>query len=435
MDPELVKSGHHPLNDEMSAKGPSIMGTHGATIAAPMPFAPIPEILDELRAGRIVILVDDERRENEGDFICAAERMTPELLNFMTRVGGGYLCVALDGAACDRLELSPQAAVNTSVRGTPFTISVDGHPRHGVGTGISTADRVKTIRLLVESQSRPDDFVRPGHINPLRARDGGVLVRTGQTEGSVDLCRLAGLAPAAALIEVVREDGEMARLPDLEELGARHRLKICSVEQVIEWRLARETLIERMEPREGTVIETPEGPMRLLAWRSSIDALPHLALVHGDLGMPDAHGRQGEFAEPVLVRMHRREILGDVFGVRFDSEEAGQETIRRSLRAIRNAGRGALVYLRSEGTGFDLPDRIQRMQRPGHHPDVNTPDLLSGNGVAARVHPMDLRHYGIGGQILRDLGLRRLRILSNHPRPMPGLSGFGLEIAGYEALT
>jgi len=401
----------------------------------PMAFAPIPKVLEELRAGRIVVLVDDEKRENEGDFICAAARITPEALNFMTRVGGGYLCVALDGATCDRLELSPQAAVNTSVRGTPFTISVDGHPRHGVGTGISTADRVKTIRLLIDGHTRPDDLVRPGHINPLRARDGGVLVRTGQTEGSVDLCRLAGLAPAAVLIEVVREDGEMARVPDLERLCAAHSLSMCSVEQIIEWRLERETLIERMEPHAGTTIETPEGPMRLIAWRSSIDALPHLALVHGDLGVPDSGGRIPECAEPVLVRMHRREILGDVFGVRFDSEEAGQETIRRSLRAIRRAGRGALVYLRSEGTGFDLPDRIQRIQRPGAFADVNSPDLLSGNGVAARVHPMDLRHFGIGGQILRDLGLRRLRILSNHPRPMPGLSGFGLEVDGYEALA
>ncbi len=399
-----------------------------------MPLAPIPELLDDLRAGKIVILVDDERRENEGDFVCAADRLTPESLNFMTRVGGGYLCVALDGATCDRLELTPQASVNTSVRGTPFTVSVDGHPRHGVGTGISTADRVRTIRLLVDPTSRPDDFVRPGHINPLRARDGGVLARTGQTEGSVDLCRLAGLAPAAVIIEVVREDGEMARVPDLERLCAAHGLKMGSVEQVIEWRLARETLIHRMEPLAGTMIETPEGPMRLFAWRSPIDALPHLALVHGDLGMPDASGRAPECAEPVLVRMHRREILGDVFGVRFDDGEPGQETIRRSLRAIRKAGRGALVYLRSEGTGFDLPDRIQHIQRPGAT-DINTPDLLSGNGVAARVHPMDLRHFGIGGQILRDLGLRRLRILSNHPRPMPGLHAFGLDVDGYQALA
>lgn len=435
MGPELSNASCRNAPNAPPGGGRTVMGIEAPTIRTSMPFASIPEVLEDLRAGRIVVLVDDEKRENEGDFVCAADRITPEAINFMTRVGGGYLCVALDGAACDRLDLSPQAAINTSVRGTPFTISVDGHPRHGVGTGISTADRVRTIKLLVEPGSRPDDFVRPGHINPLRARDGGVLVRTGQTEGSVDLCRLAGLPPAAALIEVVREDGEMARLPDLERLCEKHRLRMCSVEQIIEWRLARETLIERMEPRAGTMIETPEGPMRLFAWRSTIDALPHLALVHGDIGVADGGGHQPEPSEPVLVRMHRREILGDVFGVRFDSDDAGQETIRRSLRAIRRAGRGALVYLRSEGTGFDLPDRIQRIQRRGDPSDVNAPDLLSGQGVAARVHPMDLRHFGIGGQILRDLGLRRLRLLSNHPRPMPGLSGFGLEVVGYKPLA
>lgn len=398
-----------------------------------MPLSAIPEILEDLRAGRIVVLIDDERRENEGDFVCAAEHITPATLNFMTRIGGGYLCVSLSGEVCDRLELVPQAAQNTSLRGTPFTVSVDGHPRHGVGTGISAADRVRTIQLLVDPRSRPDDFVRPGHINPLRARDGGVLVRTGQTEGSIDLCRLAGLSPAAAIIEVVREDGEMARVPDLEKLCADHGLRMCSVEQIIEWRLARERLVERMDPVEGTVICTPEGPFRLFAWRSPIDALPHLALTSGDLGVPAADGRIPEVDEPVLVRMHRREILGDVFGVTFNGGDAGQETVRRSLRAIRAAGRGALVYLRSEGSGFDLPDRIQRMQRRGGD-DVNVPDLLSPHGVGARAQPMDLRQYGIGGQILRDLGLRRLRLLSNHPRTLPGLSGFGLEVAGYEAL-
>jgi len=399
-----------------------------------MPLASIPELLDDLRDGRVIVLVDDENRENEGDFVCAAEFITPATLNFLTRVGGGYLCVALDGRTCDRLELGPQAPLNTSLRGTPFTISVDGHPKHGVGTGISAADRVATIRLLVDPKSRPDDFVRPGHINPLRARDGGVLVRTGQTEGSVDLCRLAGLSPAAALIEVVREDGEMARLPDLEKTCAAHGLRMGSVEQIIEWRLARETLIERMEPIDGTEIATPEGPFRLFAWRSSIDALPHLALTFGGVGVPDANGRVAEIDDSVLVRMHRREILGDVFGVTFNGGDHGQETIRRSLRAIRTAGRGALVYLRSEGSGFDLPDRIQRIHRPGSA-DVNVPDLTSPAGIGARAHPMDLRQFGIGGQILRDLGLRRLRLLSNHPRALPGLHGFGLELSGYEALT
>ena len=199
-----------------------------------MAFAPIPEILDDLRAGRAVVLVDDENRENEGDFVVAAEAMTVEMVNFLTRVGGGYLCVAMDADDCERLDLGPQTGVNTSVRGTAFTVSVDGHPKHGVGTGISARDRATTIRLLADPKATVDDFVRPGHINPLRARPGGVLVRTGQTEGSVDLCRLAGLRPAAAIIEIVLENGEMARVPDLERMCAQHGLKMCSVEQIIE---------------------------------------------------------------------------------------------------------------------------------------------------------------------------------------------------------
>ena len=238
-----------------------------------MAFASIPEILDDLRAGRVIVLVDDESRENEGDFVVAAEFVTPEIVNFMTRVGGGYLCVAVDGETCDRLELGPQGAINTSLRQTPFTISIDGHPRHGVGTGISSSDRAITIRMMADPEARPDDFVRPGHINPLRARDGGVLVRTGQTEGSVDLCKLAGLKPASAIIEVVKPDGDMARLPDLEEMCVEHGLKMCSVEQIIEHRLAEEAMVERIDPVAGRGIETPEGTFQLIAWRSSIDEI------------------------------------------------------------------------------------------------------------------------------------------------------------------
>jgi 3,4-dihydroxy-2-butanone 4-phosphate synthase len=191
-----------------------------------MPLSPIPEILDDLRAGRLIVLVDDENRENVGDFICAAEKITVELINFMTRIGGGYLCVPLTGEACDRLDLHSQSALNTSLRGTPLTVSIDGHPRHGVGTGISARDRVKTIQMLITPGSTPEDFVRPGHINPLRARDGGVLVRTGQTEGSLDLARLAGLHPSAVLIEIVKPDGEMARLADLEVICREHNLRL-----------------------------------------------------------------------------------------------------------------------------------------------------------------------------------------------------------------
>jgi 3,4-dihydroxy 2-butanone 4-phosphate synthase/GTP cyclohydrolase II len=389
-----------------------------------MPLSPIPEILDELRAGRIIILVDDENRENEGDFVCAAEKVTVEIINFMTRIGGGYLCVPLTGADCDRLDLVPQAAVNTSLRGTPLTVSVDGHPRHGVGTGISAHDRVKTIRLLIDPNSSPDDLVRPGHINPLRARPGGVLVRTGQTEGSVDLARLAGLMPAAVLIEIVQDSGEMARMPELEKICARHGLKMCSVEQIIEYRLARESLVQRIEPFEGTAIQTPEGEFNLIAYQSTIDPLPHVALTVGGVGELDAHGNVVPVDEPVLVRMHRRDLLGDIFN---EQTNPTGRSLHASLRMIRQAGRGVLVYLRPEGYGETLGCRLLRIRRPASD-DVNAPDLTRTDGIAARVQPMDNRDFGMGCQILGDLGLGKLRILTNHPRTYHGLHAFGLEI-------
>lgn len=392
-----------------------------------MPFAPINEILDDLRAGRMIVLVDDENRENEGDFVCAAEAMTPEMVNFMTRIGGGYLCVALDGDTCDRLDLVPQSTTNTSLRGTPFTVSVDGHPRHGVGTGISASDRAISIRLLADQDSRLDDFVRPGHINPLRARDGGVLVRTGQTEGSVDLCRLAGLRPAAAIIEVVKDDGDMARLPELEELCRTHELRMCSVEQVIEYRLAGEAMVRRIDPVGGRDIETPEGVFRLYAWRSTIDALPHIALCAGGVGALGEDGRVLANDEPTLVRVQRRDLLGDIFGVPSDAEgRSSRDDLLRSLRAIREAGRGALVYMRPESGNDEISGSLHEVAR--REEDVNAPDLARPDGVGSKVVPMDQRELGIGSQILRDLGLSRLRLLTNHPRPWPTLQGFGLEV-------
>lgn len=389
-----------------------------------MALSPIPEILDDLRAGKIIILVDDEDRENEGDFICAAEKITPQLINFMTRVGGGYLCVAMAGEDCDRLDLGPQVPTNTSLRGTPLTVSVDGHPKHGVGTGISAPDRAKSIQLMVDPNTTPGDFVRPGHINPLRARDGGVLVRTGQTEGGVDLMRLAGMRPAAALIEIVREDGEMARMPDLEKIAAQHHLKICSVEQIIEYRLAREALIERIDPAEGTPIRTAHGCFNLIAFQSTIDPWPHLALTVGGIGTLNDHGEVVRYDEPVLVRMHRRDLLGDIF----DEKTSGSgQQLRSAMQMIHEAGRGVLVYLRPEGVGDDLRGRLQKIRRPIRD-DVNAPDLTRTDGIGSADRPMDYREYGIGGQILRDLGLSRLRLLTNHPKSLPGLHGFGLDI-------
>jgi len=378
----------------------------------------IESILSDLRDGKIIVLIDDENRENEGDFVVAAEHITVDIINFFTRIGGGYLCVAMTSDDCNRLTLGPQCTSNTSVRGTPFTISVDGHPRHGVSTGISAADRVQTIKLLVDPESRPDDFVRPGHINPLRAHDGGVLARTGQTEGSVDLCKMAGLKSAAVIIEVVKENGEMARVPDLEKICHEHNFKMCSVEQIIEYRLERESLIQRIEPKSGTPIDTPYGAFNLIAYHSAIDAVPHLALTVGDVGELDEYGTAKPLEEPVLVRVHRRNLLGDIFDA--SNHPSGKE-LRASLKLIAEAGRGALIYLRPEHYGDEFIDRLQRIQRP--KVDVNVPDLTNPK------QPVSRRDYGTGVQILRDLGLRNLKLLTNHPKKLTALHGFGINIA------
>ena len=384
-------------------------------------LSPIDEILDELRAGRMVILVDDEDRENEGDLVLPAQFATPDAINFMLRAARGYLCLSLTEADCRRLDLHPQAAVNTSVRGTPFTVSIDGAPRHGLTTGVSAPERAHTIRLAIDPTTAPEDFVRPGHINPLRSRDGGVLVRTGQTEGSVDLCRLAGLTPAAVIIEIMRDDGEMARAPDLEKLCAAHHLKMCAVAQIIEHRLARDTLVTRIDPIEGVEVQTEAGPFTLIAFDSVVDPLPHVALTVGGVGALDSAGAVIETIEPTLVRMHRRNLLGDVFSDPASTDSgASRDQLLAAMRAIQNAGRGVLVYLRTENSGDELHRRLQRVRRTNDNPDH--PDLT--DPAIAAPH----REFGVGGQILRALGLRRLRLLTNHPKPRPGLDAFGIEI-------
>jgi 3,4-dihydroxy 2-butanone 4-phosphate synthase/GTP cyclohydrolase II len=389
--------------------------------------SPIGEILDELRSGRAVILVDDEDRENEGDLVCAAEKITPEIVNFMTRHTPGYLCVALTAVDCDRLELPPQAAANTSLRGTAMAVSVDGHPRHGVGTGISASDRARTARLLADPASRPYDLVRPGHMVPLRARDGGVLVRTGQTEGSVDLMRLAGLHPAAVISEVCREDGEMARTPDLEIFCQRHGIKLCSVEQIIHYRLGRERLVHRLPPPEGVLVDTDQGRFNVIAYRSVVDRLPHLAFCVGDVGRLDPSGYPTETQEATLVRMHRRDLLGDVFG---DKSHPSNRLLAASLARIQAEGHGVVVYLRPEGAGEGLSERMQTWIYPtdGGLGAGEGPDLVGVEGAGARALPMNRRDFGIGGQILRDLGLTRLRVLSNNPQRLHHLQAFGLEV-------
>ncbi|MFG0307205.1 MAG: 3,4-dihydroxy-2-butanone-4-phosphate synthase [Phycisphaerales bacterium JB040] len=389
-------------------------------------FSPIPEILDELRAGRMVVVTDDEHRENEGDLILPAEFISPEAVMFMLKEASGYMFVSLTSSDCDRLDLHGQTPVNTSARGTPLTVSVDGHPRHGFTTGVSAHERARTIRMLIDPSTGPGDFVRPGHINPLRARDGGVLVRTGHTEGIVDLCRLAGLTPACVGIEIVHPEGRMARVPDLIEFCGRHGLKMCSIRQIIEHRLAERSLIERVEPRGGQAMRTPLGEFNLIAFRSVVDPLAHVALTVGGVGALDAEGRVIETDEPTLVRVHKRDLLGDIFddlstGGSGWSGSSGQ-LLRESMRQIQNEGRGAIVYLRPSSGGETAS---QRLQRPFGHDDEDTP--------ATSVRP-EMLEYGTGSQILRALGLRKLRLMTNSRASYPQLEAFGLEIVSREKL-
>jgi 3,4-dihydroxy 2-butanone 4-phosphate synthase/GTP cyclohydrolase II len=382
-------------------------------------FAPITDILDDLRAGRMVILTDDERRENEGDLVLPAQFVTPETVNFMLSTARGYLCLSLTEADCDRLRLHPQAAVNTTHRGTAFTVSIDGHPRHGFTTGVSAKERAKAIRMAIDPAYGPDDFVRPGHINPLRSRDGGVLVRTGQTEGSLDLCRLAGLYPAACIIEVMREDGEMARLPDLADLGRRHGIRMCSVAQIIAHRLARESLVRRLDPQEGSPVRTGLGEFTLFAFETPVDPFPHLALTVGGVGAPRG-GPAAEMGEPTLVRVHRANLLGDVFGDLASSPEGDTgSTLRASMRAVQRAGRGAVLYLRHEGQCEGPNEHLSRARGSGDGiADPDRPDL----------GPPTERYLGIGSQILRNLGLSRLRLLTDHQTELPALDAYGLAV-------
>ncbi len=430
-------------------------------------FSTIDEITAELCAGRMIVLTDDESRENEGDLVCPAHSMTPEAVTFMLKEAKGYLCLSLTEADCDRLDLTPQAAVNTSVRGTPFTVSIDGHPKHGLTTGVSAKERAKSIELAINPDTGPADFVRPGHINPLRSRDGGVLVRIGQTEGSLDLCRLAGLYPAAAIIEIMKDDGEMARIPDLEVFCETHGLKMCSVRQIIEHRLAAEPFIHRLEPTEGTPIETPLGRFNCIVFRSLVDPLPHLAITVGDVGSLGADGNPVETNEPTLVRVHRRDLLGDIFedlttGTPSGAGHSGPhpsgaghsgphpsgaghsgphpsgaghsgphpsgaghsgphssstgQLLRESMRMIQQAGRGVIIYLRPHGVGDTLS---QRLNQPFDHNPEDTP---------AQSVPHATLEYGTGSQILRSLGVRNIRLITNSDAEYPQLEAFGLTI-------
>ena len=388
---------------------------------------PIPEIIEQLRRGRMIVLVDDEQRENEGDLVCAADKVTPQTINFMLREGRGMLCVPLGGEICDRLELGPQSLINTAQRNTAYTVSVDAHERFGITTGVSAADRAATVGVLCDPGSSVGDLARPGHVQPLRARDGGVLVRAGQTEGSVDLCRLSGLSRAAVIIEIMNADGSMARQEDLHHFCGQHDLKMCSVADIIEHRMQREKLIERIET---APFETEHGPFTLIAFRSVMDRLPHVALVYGDIGRLDEFGQPIEIDEPILVRMHSQNLLGDVLG---DLRQPTGRTLTVAMKAIQAEGRGALVYLRHEMSGRGLLQTLHTLHETigsGEAPDER-PNLGVDQPQPGIKPPPNKGAYGIGCQILRHLGIRRLRLLTDHPFQPTALSGFGLEIAEF----
>lgn len=367
------------------------------------PFDPIDEIIDEIRAGRMVIIADDEDRENEGDLIFAAEKATPEMLAFMVRHTSGVICVPMTGPDLDRLEVPLMTVHNQDRNRTAYTVSVDA--AEGVSTGISAADRARTIRLLADASTTPADLTRPGHVFPLRARDGGVLRRTGHTEASVDLARLAGLRPAGVICEIVNEDGSMARLPDLLRFKEQHGLKIGSIADLIAYRRKREKLVEREE-----VIRLPTdyGDFELHLYRSLLDGCHHLALVKGSLC-----GQQ-----PALVRVHSECLTGDVFGSR--RCDCGSQ-LHAALRQISENGCGVLVYLRQEGRGIGLAAKIRayKLQEAGL-------DTVQANERLG--FPPDLRDYGLGAQILLDLGVKEFRFLTNNPRKVVGLESYGLKM-------
>jgi len=380
-----------------------------------MPFSPIPEILDDLKAGKMIVLVDDEDRENEGDLVIAAEKCTPEVINFMLKHARGLICLALTEERCDRLRLHPQTHINSASLGTAFTVTVDANKKFGVTTGVSAKDRAKTIEVAIAEDAQAHDLNRPGHINPLRARDGGVLVRAGQNEGSVDLARLAGMKPAAVICEIMRDDGEMMRRPELEEFCNTHDMKICSVAELISYRLKKEQFIRRIE---SITLPTRWGEFQLHAYQSAIDPQPHLALCKGGIGDRDAHGDPIIHEEPVLVRVHSECLTGDVFGSG-KCDCGGQ--LATAMQMIEGAGKGVLVYLRQEGRGIGLANKLHAYALQEKGLDTVEANLRLGL-------PVDKRDYGIGSQILRDLGLKKIRIMTNNPKKIYGIEGYGLTV-------
>ncbi len=380
-----------------------------------MPFSSIPAVLEDLKLGRMVVLVDDEDRENEGDLVIAAERVTPEAINFMVTHARGVVCLALTPERCDRLGLHPQTDLNTAQLGTAFTVTVDAHKRFGVTTGVSARDRARTIEVAIAEDAQPQDLLRPGHINPLRSREGGVLVRMGQTEGSVDLARIAGLKPAAVICEIMRDDGEMARRPELETFCRTHDLKMCTVADLISYRMKREQFVKRIE---SVMLPTDWGNFQLHAYQSVVDPQPHLALCKGGVGDRDGDGQSIIHPDPVLIRVHSECLTGDVFGS--GRCDCGPQ-LSTAMQMIENEGKGVLLYLRQEGRGIGLADKLHAysLQEKG----LDTVEANQRLGL-----PIDKRDYGIGSQILRDLGLRQIRIMTNNPKKIYGIEGYGLTV-------
>ena len=376
-----------------------------------MRFDSIETAIEDIRQGKLVIVADDEGRENEGDLVCAAELITPETINFMTQFGRGLICVALTPERADDLGLPLMTEDNTDPQGTAFTVSVDAHQRFGVTTGISAQDRARTIQVMMDPDAGRQDLRRPGHVFPLRARPGGVLRRVGQTEAGVDLARLAGLAPTGVICEILNQDGTMARRPQLRVFAEEHGLSFITVAQIVAHRLAKERLVERVATAR---LPTAFGDFTVIGYQSAIDDREHIALVYGDV----------EGKSDVLVRMHSECLTGDVFqSVRCD---CGQQ-LHAAMARIAENGLGVIVYLKQEGRGIGLHNKLRayELQDQGH-------DTVEANQVLG--FPPDLRDYGIGAQILLDLGLHRIRLLTNNPRKIVGLEGYSLEVTGQEPI-
>ncbi len=370
-----------------------------------MPLATIEDAVQDIRDGKMIIIVDDEDRENEGDLVCAAEMVTPDIISFMAIHGRGLICLPMTEERCDELQLTPQAANNTSSMGTAFTISIEA--REGVTTGISAADRAKTILTAVDPASKPSDLARPGHVFPLRAKRGGVLVRVGQTEASVDIARIAGLTPAAVICEIMNDDGTMARLPDLEVFAEKHALKIISVADLVRFRISKETLVKRIEE---TDLPTTWGTFRTIVYENVMNGETHIAFVMGDV-------RQA--TGPVLVRVQTENITFAMFGAAVGEAAAA---LHASLQKISKAKCGVVLYLRQRENNLDLVDQLRTyalMQEKSI--DFQAAKQQTGYG---KTHD-----HGIGAQILSDLGVRRIRLLSNHPPKVNAIEAFGLEIA------